>query len=242
MGPRADGKCSNGSGAFRPEHRRGSRLSARAEPDPPFSSPRPAHRGRRGRRGRVLVPLGRAASTDSLHLRASTGGTERDRHDRARDHRGAGEPLVRPRLRHLSGRRRAPAEPGWELGGVPVGPEARTLLAPVPLDRLFRCRGCAHAGGLETRRQRGTDERVRPNRPPERQHLRVAPERPPLHEAPARAFRSTRRDGVPHAGRDPNYWAYADRFVLQDRMFAPADSWTLPAVGIRSRVWRSARG
>ena len=27
----------------------------------------------------------------------------------------------------------------------------------------------------------------------------------------------------------PNYWAYADAFVLQDRMFAPADSWTLPA-------------
>jgi phospholipase C len=27
----------------------------------------------------------------------------------------------------------------------------------------------------------------------------------------------------------PNYWAYAKRFVLQDRMFAPADSWTLPA-------------
>jgi phospholipase C len=27
----------------------------------------------------------------------------------------------------------------------------------------------------------------------------------------------------------PNYWAYADRFVLQDRMFASGDSWTLPA-------------
>jgi len=27
----------------------------------------------------------------------------------------------------------------------------------------------------------------------------------------------------------PNYWAYAERFVLQDRMFAPTDSWTLPA-------------
>src|SRR4051812_24933930 len=26
-----------------------------------------------------------------------------------------------------------------------------------------------------------------------------------------------------------NYWSYADHFVLQDRMFAPADSWTLPA-------------
>ena len=27
----------------------------------------------------------------------------------------------------------------------------------------------------------------------------------------------------------PNYWAYAEHFVLQDHMFAPADSWTLPA-------------
>ncbi len=27
----------------------------------------------------------------------------------------------------------------------------------------------------------------------------------------------------------PNYWFYARRFVLQDRMFAPTDSWTLPA-------------
>jgi phospholipase C len=27
----------------------------------------------------------------------------------------------------------------------------------------------------------------------------------------------------------PNYWAYADHFVLQDHMFGPSDSWTLPA-------------
>jgi phospholipase C len=27
----------------------------------------------------------------------------------------------------------------------------------------------------------------------------------------------------------PNYWRYADEFVLHDRMFAPVDSWTLPA-------------
>jgi phospholipase C len=27
----------------------------------------------------------------------------------------------------------------------------------------------------------------------------------------------------------PNYWAYARHFQLQDRMFAPTDSWTLPA-------------
>jgi phospholipase C len=27
----------------------------------------------------------------------------------------------------------------------------------------------------------------------------------------------------------PNYWSYADHYVLQDRMFAAGDSWTLPA-------------
>jgi len=27
----------------------------------------------------------------------------------------------------------------------------------------------------------------------------------------------------------PNYWAYADEFVLHDHMFAPTDSWTLPS-------------
>jgi phospholipase C len=27
----------------------------------------------------------------------------------------------------------------------------------------------------------------------------------------------------------PNYWSYADHFVLQDHMFAPTDSWTLPS-------------
>lgn len=27
----------------------------------------------------------------------------------------------------------------------------------------------------------------------------------------------------------PNYWAYADFYVLQDRFFAPTDSWTLPS-------------
>jgi phospholipase C len=27
----------------------------------------------------------------------------------------------------------------------------------------------------------------------------------------------------------PNYWKYADNYVLQDHMFSAADSWTLPA-------------
>jgi phospholipase C len=42
-------------------------------------------------------------------------------------------------------------------------------------------------------------------------------------------------DGTPdimgfHTAREiPNYWAYAKRYLLQDHMFAPSDSWTLPA-------------
>jgi phospholipase C len=42
-------------------------------------------------------------------------------------------------------------------------------------------------------------------------------------------------DGQPdvmgyHDAREiPNYWAYAEHYLLQDRMFAPSDSWTLPS-------------
>ena len=33
-----------------------------------------------------------------------------------------------------------------------------------------------------------------------------------------------------HDAREiPNYWAYASHYALQDRMFAPTDSWTLPS-------------
>jgi phospholipase C len=43
-------------------------------------------------------------------------------------------------------------------------------------------------------------------------------------------------------GRDtlPNYWAYADSFVLQDRMFAPTDSWTLPSHLFLVSGWSAA--
>jgi phospholipase C len=44
-----------------------------------------------------------------------------------------------------------------------------------------------------------------------------------------------------HDAREiPNYWAYAENFLLQDRMFAPADSWTLPAHLFLVSAW-SAR-
>jgi phospholipase C len=35
--------------------------------------------------------------------------------------------------------------------------------------------------------------------------------------------------GYHTAAEIPNYWSYAKHFVLQDHMFAPADSWTLPS-------------
>lgn len=38
----------------------------------------------------------------------------------------------------------------------------------------------------------------------------------------------------------PNYWTYAKRFVLQDRMFAPADSWTLPAHLFLVSAWAAS--
>jgi phospholipase C len=38
----------------------------------------------------------------------------------------------------------------------------------------------------------------------------------------------------------PNYWGYADSYVLQDHMFAPSDSWTLPSHLFLVSAW-SAR-
>ena len=44
-----------------------------------------------------------------------------------------------------------------------------------------------------------------------------------------------------HTGKEiPNYWTYARRFVLQDHMFAPADSWTLPAHLFLVSAWAAA--
>jgi phospholipase C len=38
----------------------------------------------------------------------------------------------------------------------------------------------------------------------------------------------------------PNYWSYADHFVLQDHMFAPADSWTLPSHLFLISAWSAS--
>jgi phospholipase C len=44
-----------------------------------------------------------------------------------------------------------------------------------------------------------------------------------------------------HTRKDiPNYWSYADHFVLQDHMFAPSDSWTLPSHLFLVSGWAAA--
>ena len=44
-----------------------------------------------------------------------------------------------------------------------------------------------------------------------------------------------------HTRRDiPNYWAYAQNFVLQDHMFEPNASWSLPAHLFMVSEWSAA--
>ena len=43
--------------------------------------------------------------------------------------------------------------------------------------------------------------------------------------------------GYHTAAEIPNYWAYARRYLLQDRMFAPTDSWTLPSHLYLTSAW-----
>ena len=44
-----------------------------------------------------------------------------------------------------------------------------------------------------------------------------------------------------HDAREiPNYWTYAEDFVLQDHMFAPDSSWSLPAHLYKVSEWSAA--
>ncbi|HEX3300303.1 MAG TPA: alkaline phosphatase family protein [Actinomycetota bacterium] len=43
--------------------------------------------------------------------------------------------------------------------------------------------------------------------------------------------------GYHNAREIPNYWAYAKHYALQDRMFAPTDSWTLPSHLYLTSAW-----
>jgi len=58
---------------------------------------------------------------------------------------------------------------------------------------------------------------------------RVNPARPGCHQATPGPNGTPDVMGYHTSEEIPNYWTYAKRFTLQDRMFAPSDSWTLPA-------------
>jgi phospholipase C len=58
---------------------------------------------------------------------------------------------------------------------------------------------------------------------------RVNPARDGCAEAKPGPGRTPDVMGYHTADEIPNYWAYARAYTLQDRMFAPTDSWTLPA-------------
>jgi phospholipase C len=46
--------------------------------------------------------------------------------------------------------------------------------------------------------------------------------------------------GYHDRGDSPNYWAYADNFVLQDHMFEPTASWSLPAHLFMVSAWSAS--
>jgi phospholipase C len=46
--------------------------------------------------------------------------------------------------------------------------------------------------------------------------------------------------GYHTAAEIPNYWAYAKRYLLQDHMFAPSDSWTLPSHLFLVSAWSAS--
>ena len=57
-------------------------------------------------------------------------------------------------------------------------------------------------------------------------------------QRPARAARRPTDVMGYHTGREiPNYWAYAKHFVLQDHMFEPNASWSLPAALFMVSGW-----
>ena len=89
----------------------------------------------------------------------------------------------------------------WDVCLPDPGP--RSVRAALPLDHVLRRRRRAQPLGVGARRQQGQDGRLRRDRPPERQHVQAPSEHPPVPKDGARSGAPTRRDGVPHARRDP---------------------------------------
>ena len=146
-----------------------------------------------------------------------------------RDHH-AGEPLVRLLLRDVSRRGRDPRSSPGTQARVPCVPDPQLghCVKPFHDPANGQSGGAARARRRARRHRRRQDERVRRSRAAGsgRRTARRTPISPPYCPPSQR---------VPdvmgyHDRREiPNYWAYADRFVLQDHMFQPDSSWSLPS-------------
>ena len=200
-----------------------------------------AARRRRGRAGRVACAAPTAchdarrsaAEPDLLEPRPRPPEARRHRQARPPDLHRPGEPVVRSLLRHVS---RAPTASlataratstsasrtrSWRHCSPPYQSRRRRRTIGGPARRRRRRR----------RRQRRQDGRLHPRRCPtwpgqvlDRSHAwpRCATVLGPDGQPDVMSY-ARRRETI------PNYWTYARQFVLQDRMFAPTDSWTLPA-------------
>ena len=171
---------------------------------------------------------------DHRHRGPRAGGG-RDPQDPARRDHHAGEPLVRLLLRHLPRRRRHPG-----LDGNPrprcclPDPQQRGLRAalPRPDDRSLRRPALRAAAaqvdinggkmdGFVGEQERGMAGCAADVQPGLRQRASGTPDVMGYHDA----------------REIPNYWAYAHHFVLQDHMFEPDASWSLPAHLFMVSAW-----
>ena len=178
-----------------------------------------------GRRDALLVDRATAA--------AGTGD------DRSSDLHRAGEPLVRSLLRHVPGRRRdqvradgtpkacipdaalghcsRPYHSSQQIqyGGPHDNPSAITDINNGAMD------GFVEGGGVKPRAC--ASDRFDP---------KCTASLGPDDQADVLSYH-TRAD-------IPNYWAYAKRIQLEDHMFAPVDSWTLPAHLFLVSAWSAS--
>ena len=147
----------------------------------------------------------------------------RDPQDQARRGDHAGEPVVRQLLRDVSRRGRHPDDrTGSRRCACRSGP-VRASSRIHDHARRERRRP-ARCSPTRRRHQRREDGRLRRAVGAGETQLRGADE----PRSRGRREPKQRRDGLPHGSDIPNYWTYAQNFVLQDHMFEPNASWSLP--------------
>ena len=147
-----------------------------------------------------------------------------DPQDPACRHHHAGEPLVRQLLRHFPRRRRHP-DAEWGAGGVRCRTPSSAAVCGLTTTRRMRTMAgpTAYTPPPATSTAGGwTGSSPRPSRA-------WAPTCNAPGKPPCPPTGPTDVMGYHDQREIPNYWTYARNFVLQDHMFEPNASWSLPA-------------